>query len=328
MSGRIKVQRKRREGDMMSHELRWNPVLGQWVVIAPKRHVRPVLSQTCPFCPGSEEVRGTWTVRSLANRYPAFDESAPPVSEGDELYRKGRAIGRCEVLLETPVHDKDLADLSLENICELVRLYRQRYLELGKLPWVKYVFIFRNKGEVIGVTLTHPHGQLYALPFVPPVAAQKLSEAKRYMERTGRCLYCDVADRELDSDRLVSRNDSFLCFVPFAPRFAYETMILPVDHVASVADFDEKKVADFSSILRDILSRYNRLFGFSLPYVLCIYNAPTDGSRYPHHHLHVEIMPRHRSRDQIKYLAGSEVGAGVYINDSVPEERAAELRRL
>jgi len=310
------------------HELRWNPVLSEWVVIASARHRRPVLRSECPFCPGSPEVEGQWTVKALLNRFPALNEDAPRVTSDDQFYRKARAYGQCEVLLETKDHSKDLADLDDDNFLELMKLYRERYVELGSREGINYVFIFRNKGEIIGVTLRHPHGQLYALPFIPPVAAKKLEASSKFMERTGRCLCCELARRESSGPRLVTEKGAFIAHVPFAARFAYQTMILPREHRASLAEMDEGELADLGRILKDMLGRYNRLFGFSLPYVMCLYNAPTDGGEYPHHHFHIDIMPRHRSRNQLKYLAGSELGAGMFINDGPPEERAAELRSL
>ena len=310
------------------NEMRWNPVLGEWVVISSHRHKRPVLGGECPFCPGAEEVQGDWDVTSLPNRFPALSENPPEVGPADGPYQRARAFGRCEVLLETREHDRDLADLDEENLLELMRLYRQRYVELGNQRGIDYVFIFRNKGEVIGVSLHHPHGQLFALPFVPPVMARKLGNSAEYLKRTGRCLHCELLERESRGPRLVAANDSFICHVPFAPRFPYETAIVPKRHVGSLAGMDDSDLSSLGMMLKDILTRYNNLFDFSLPYVMALYNSPTDGESYPHHHFHLEIMPRHRSSDQIKYLAGSELGSGVFLNDGPPEERAAELRSL
>lgn len=310
------------------NELRWNPLLGEWVVIASRRHGRPILESECPFCPGSPEVDGDWVVRTLANRFPAFSENPPGVESGDGIYKKAEAFGRCEVLLETREHDRDLADLDEGNFLELMRLYRERYLRLGSLEGIDYVFIFRNKGDVIGVSLHHPHGQVYGIPFIPPVVERKLRASAEYMAATGRCMQCDILGREIGGPRSVCVNDSFLCHVPFAPRFPYETAIVAKRHVDSLGDMDDDELDHLGMILRTVLGKYNRLFDFSLPYVMALYNSPTDGSEYPHHHFHLEIMPRHRSRENIKYLAGSELGSGVFINDGPPEERAKELRDL
>jgi UDPglucose--hexose-1-phosphate uridylyltransferase len=310
------------------NELRWNPSRGEWVVIASRRHTRPILDSDCPFCPGAPEIPDEWVLTSLPNRFAAFSQNAPAVDSEDELNRRAMAFGACEVLLETEEHDRDLADLDREEFYQLMRLYRRRYEELGEREGIDYVFIFRNKGEVIGVSLHHPHGQLYALPFVPPVMARKLEKSTEYMERTGRCLTCDLLEGEADGPRMVASNGSFVCHVPFAPRFPYETAIAPRRHVDSLAGMDDAELYELGDILKTILTKYNGLFGFSLPYVMSLYNSPTDGQDYPQHHFHLEIMPRHRSREQIKYLAGSELGSGVFINDGPPEERAAELRSL
>ncbi len=310
------------------HELRWDPIYGRWVVIASSRHDRPVLKSTCPFCPGSPEVRGEWTVKALPNMFPPLTPEAPEVRDDKGLYRRARAEGFCEVIVESKEHSIDLADLTLGNFLELMKLYRDRYVELGGRREVKYVYIFRNKGEIIGVTLHHPHGQLYALPFIPPVIRDQLDGEAKYRAGTGRCMLCDMVKEEIDGPRLVDSNDHFAVYVPFAAKFAYETHIVPLGHVSSLSEMGEPELYDLGKIMKGILSRYNHLFDFSLPYVMALYNSPTDGREYPYHHFHVDIMPRHRSRDNIKYLAGSELGAGVFINDSSPEERAAELRNL
>lgn len=307
------------------HELRWDPVLEEWVILAAHRGKRPLLAKkACPFCPGSEEVAGDWVVKSLPNRFPCLVAN-PPSPKKDDFYKSARARGVCEVILETKEHDKDLADLPVENIRQLLELQIQRYKELSKKKGIKYVLIFRNKGEVIGVTLHHPHGQIYAFPFVPPKIARELESSAKYAGRTGKCLFCDVIKKERrDKARIVLENEEFICFVPFYAHWPYEVHIFPKRHVLKISELDEKEKASLAAVLKKILTKYNSLFGFSMPYTMVYHNAC---GQYKHYHFHIEICPPYRSREKLKYPAGTERGAGVWSLDKAPEESARELRR-
>lgn len=312
-------------------ELRWNPMLQEWVVTATHRMERPQLPQDwCPFCPGSGRVPENYDVYIYPNDFPTF--SVPPpeaVVESNELYKVAPAIGVCDVVLYTPEHNTTLAALPVEHIVKLVRLWKQRFIELAARPELNYVFIFENKGEVIGVTMPHPHGQIYAFSYIPPKIERELDSAKAHFIQTGRCLFCDVIQEEKkDGRRLIVENDRFLAGIPFYARWPYELHIFSKSHLGTIAEFDEPEILDLASIIKIILQKYDNLFGFSFPYMMVMHQNPTTGKEYPYYHFHIEFYPPYRSEKKLKYLAGCESGAGTFINDSAAEEKAAELRKV
>lgn len=251
----------------------------------------------------------------------------PPAVEGSDLYPVRPAQGVCEVVLYSPNHTSSLAKEPVEQIDKLVRVWSDRFVELAALNYIKYVFIFENKGEAIGVTLHHPHGQIYAYPFIPPRIQKELDQAAAHKARAGRCLFCSVLNEEVrDSRRLITRNDSFASFIPFFARWPYETHIYPTRHFQSLPDMTRKEQKDLAEILKSILVAFDKLFDMPFPYMMVMHQAPSDGNNYEHYHFHIEFYPPLRSKNRLKYLAGSETGAGMFINDTLPEQKAAELR--
>jgi len=311
-------------------ELRWDPIMGQWIIVSDKRAKRPLLPEGyCPFCPGSKEVpEKGWTVLSLPNAFPALQsDPSPPDIEGDRLYRSLPSRGVCEVLVYSPRHDVSFADLTVENIQAVVDLWTQRFEELGSREYVKYVFIFENKGRIIGVTLDHPHGQLYAFPFIPSVIQKELASSRKYWKRTGNCLFCTIMEKELrEAVRIVCENDDFVCFLPFFTHWPYGVHVYPKRHFEALTDLTDKEKRAFASILKTVLRKFENLFNTSFPYMMVLHQRPTDGKPYPHYHFHVEFYPPYREKDKIKYLASVESGAGAITFDYAPEEKAEELR--
>ncbi|MCS7120283.1 MAG: galactose-1-phosphate uridylyltransferase [Nitrososphaerota archaeon] len=312
-------------------ELRWDPILSQWIIVSGKRGVRPLLPEGyCPFCPGADEVPGKgWTVLSLPNKFPALRPDAPPPDvKFDRLYRCRRAEGICEVIVYTPEHNTSLSELSVENIKAVIDLWRERFEELQKLEYVKYVFIFENKGRIIGVTLDHPHGQLYAFPFVPPIIQRELSSSRNYLKRTGKCLFCKIIEKEKeDKVRVVCENKDFICFLPFFAHWPFGVHIYPKRHIQAIIDLTEEEKWSFASILKSILRKFDNLYDMSFPYMMALHQRPTDGKDYPYYHFHVEFYPPYREKGKIKYFAGVETGAGTVTYDYTPEMKAEELRK-
>ncbi|HVH62717.1 MAG TPA: galactose-1-phosphate uridylyltransferase, partial [Candidatus Dormibacteraeota bacterium] len=224
-------------------------------------------------------------------------------------------------------HSTTLARLPLDRVRLLVDVWADRYEELGSRPEVAYVYIFENKGEEMGVTLHHPHGQIYALPFVPPVAKAELAASREHLLDDGRCLHCEQIGAELTGERILFADDSMVAFVPGAARWPYEVHLYPRRHVASLTSLDAHDRLALAKALLQITGTYDRFFGFSTPYVMAMHQAPTDGREWPEAHLHVEFYPPHRRPDRLKLLAGVELGAGMFVNDTRPEETAAQLRR-
>lgn len=314
-------------------ELRWNPVLREWIIVASSRKDRPLDEDgnvKCPFCYGSNEAGGRWEVLSVPNKYPSLMLDPPkPSSHSHWLYKVQPAYGSCEVILETSEHTGDLGDLPVERIKKVIDLFAERYLALGSKAGIKYVFEFRNKGKEIGVSLHHPHSQLYALPFIPPIVEAELNSGSEYMKKEKECLFCGIIREEkADGRRVVCENDDAICFLPFYAKWPYETHIYPKRHVQCLPDMTDKEKLGLATILKQIITTYNRLFDFSLPYIMVIHQKPTDHKDYNHYHMHIEFYPPHRSRDKLKFTAGVERGAGTSTMDYVPEEKALELRNV
>ncbi len=319
-------------------ERRWNPTLGEWVMTATHRQDRTFLPPRdfCPLCPTrpggapTEIARADFDIAVFENRFPSLRRDPPePVVAGSAIMPVAPSSGACEVVVYTPVHDGTLADQPLERIEHLIAVWAHRTLILGARPEVAAVFCFENKGEIIGVTLHHPHGQIYAYSWLPSVLAREDAAGRAHLASTGRCVWCDVLEQELaDGTRVVARTDDWLAVVPFYARWPYEVHLLPRRHVGWLHELTDAEVAGMALILKTLLLKYDALFGFSLPYIMAIHQRPTDGGDHEGYHLHVELYPPNRTETKLKFLAGSETGAGAFINDTLPEETAAQLRRL
>jgi UDPglucose--hexose-1-phosphate uridylyltransferase len=308
-------------------DLRLDPLRREWVAYATERNDRTFLpTDFCPLCPsgagGSSEVPlDTFEIVVFENRFPAF---GPDRNAGRPVRP---ATTGCEVVVYTPEHTTTLAQLTADRVRLLVDVWADRYTALGSRSGVEYVFIFENKGEEIGVTLHHPHGQIYALPFVPPFAEAELMASREHLEATGRCLHCDELESERNGPRLLFSEGSMAAFVPHAARWPYEVHVYPRRHVASIDQLEDTERWDLAEALLRVAGTYDLHFGFSTPYVMAMHQAPTDGQAWPQAHLHVEFYPPHRRDDRLKHLAGVELGAGTFVNDTKPEDTAAQLRR-
>lgn len=273
------------------------------------------------------------------NRFPSFSSAhAASEEQPEELYRFGGTPlvprrpgdGICEVVLYTDNHSATLANMSEERIGQLIEVWTDRYHELGARAEVAYVFIFENKGEAIGVTLSHPHGQIYAYPFIPPRPTRELLAAREYAAtHAGACLYCALlAQEQRDGRRIVCEGKAFSAFVPAYAHFPYEVHIYAHRCIGSLGELQPGERADLARVMKRVLAGYDALWDFSMPYIMAIHQAPTDGEDYMGlAHLHFEFYPPHRTREKLKYLAGSEAGAGVFIVDALPEDTAPALRQ-
>jgi UDPglucose--hexose-1-phosphate uridylyltransferase len=311
-------------------------MLEQWVITATHRQERTFFppDDYCPLCPTAEggfptEVpRTEYELVTFENKFPSLRRNAPePAVEPTQLYKVGPAQGVCEVVLYSQEHTSTLTDSSVEEIEHLIEVWTDRYLALGALDFVDYVFIFENKGKEIGVTLNHPHGQIYSYPFIPPIIQQELKASKKYKRKTGHCLLCDIVDEEMrDGRRLVAENEHFVSFVPFFARYPYEVHITSKEHRKSLAEFDSDERRGLAEVLKTVIAKYDNLWGISFPYMMVMHQKPTDGKKHGYYHFHIEFYPPYRTPNKLKFLAGSESGAGVYINDTLAEEKAKELR--
>ncbi|MEB3222496.1 MAG: galactose-1-phosphate uridylyltransferase [Candidatus Sericytochromatia bacterium] len=319
-------------------ELRWHPVLREWVITATHRQDRTFLPPPdyCPLCPTkpggfpTEVPEPDYQFVVFDNKFPSLHPAPPePAVAGSELTPVLPAAGACEVVLYSARHDATLADASEADLVRLTRVWRDRYEVLGSRPEVDYVYIFENKGTAIGVTLHHPHGQIYAFPFVPPRVERMLASEAAHHAQTGRCLHCDVIAEELrDGRRVVAINDRFLAVVPFYARYPYEVHLYARHHLPSLSAFTPEDDRAFAEVLHAVLKKYDALWEQPMPYIMAMQQAPTDGVERAGSHFRIEFFPPLRTKEKLKYLAGCESGAGSFINDTLPEEKAAELRAL
>jgi UDPglucose--hexose-1-phosphate uridylyltransferase len=317
-------------------ELRWHPLLQEWVITSTERQDRTFLppKDYCPLCPErpggapTEIPESTYRVVTFLNKFPSLRPDPPkPAVEPAEIYPVEPAQGVCEVVVYTPEHDSTLTQRSVDEIEELIYVWRDRYTELAALDYVRYVYIFENKGEAIGVTLNHPHGQLYAFPFIPPRLERELSAQQEHRDRTGRCLVCDiVATERAEPRRLVLESESFYAGIPFYARYPYEVHVWAGRHRASLAELSGAEVRDLARTLKRVMLKYDNLWGLSMPYMMILKQLPTDGRGPEADHFRIEFYPPLRTATKLKYLASVESGAGTFINDTLAEEKAAELR--
>ncbi len=294
-------------------ELRFNELRGEQVDYAIHRQDRTFLPdrEHCPLCPTrpggppTEIPFPAFEIAVFENRFPAFQ--AP--------------LGAAEVVVYTDQHEGSFGSLPAQRARDLMWVWRHRYLELGAREDVEYVFIFENRGVEVGVTLHHPHGQIYAFPFLPPVASQEIAAD----ERLGGCGLCRLLAGELrDGRRVLFENDAVVCYVPYAARWPYEAHVVLREHRPSLGDCQRRELEPLADALQRLTRGYDALFARPFPYMMVVHQAPTDGSERGH--LHVELYTPLRTATKLKYLAGSEQGAGTFISDTLPEESAAALR--
>lgn len=315
--------------------LRWHPLRGEWVAYAAHRQHRtflpppeynPLAVSTSREHP-TEVPAGEWDVAVFENLFPTLTLQAhdpPAIAVPTEP-----ALGICEVVVFTQDAKSSLGKLPISHLELIVDVWADRYEELGRHPQVSYVFPFENRGVEVGVTLHHPHGQIYAYPFVPPVAARELEQQRVYQSRHGRGLLEDMVTQELSEQlRLLYTGAEVVAFTPVCARYPYEVWIMPKRAAPSFAALTREERRDFARALKTVLLKFDGLWNMPFPYILAFHQAPTDGAPHPEAHLHAEFYPAYRMPQRLKYLAGSEIGAGVFTADTVPEEKVKELQSV
>lgn len=316
-----------------SSQLRWDPVTEQWVVIATHRQERTHLPapDECPLCPSqvgkpTEIPSDDYDVVVFQNRFPSLSPHASEMDPVDPQPGVRAGVGACEVVAFTSDHDASFSRLTPARVRTVVDAWVDRTVELGRSPDTEQVFVFENRGEEIGVTLPHPHGQIYAYPFVPPHLARMLDAARRHRDREGDCLFCRVRDDERDAGvRVVSENAAWTAFVPHAARWPYEVHLYARRHVPDLPALDPTERTLLADIYLAVLRGFDRLFNTPAPYIAAWIQAPTHRDR-DLAHLHAQVFTSRRAAGKLKFLAGSESGAGAFINDVAPETAAARLR--
>ena len=326
-------------------ELRKDPIVGRWVIVAtdrakrpvaPKNEATPLGTQFCPFCEGQETMtpneilayrdrntRGNekgWRVRVVPNKFPALQIEGDLNKRGEGIYDKMNGIGAHEVIIECPGHEVTLASLSEDNIREVLWVYHDRLVDLKRDPRLVYGMVFKNVGAAAGASLEHTHSQLIVTPIVPINVWEEMSGSLEFFNYRGRCIYCDMIHQELGTEkRIVLDMPNFVAFAPYASRFPFETWILPKNHNSHYENIQKNEVDELGTVLKTILMKLET--GLDRPaYNYIIHTSPFDTQLLPHYHWHLEVIPR------LTRVAGFEWGTGFYINPVPPEQAAAFLQ--
>lgn len=338
-----------RSFDAGAWEERWHPLREEWVVVAAHRQERPWSGQTvasaskppdsydpaCYLCPRNRRVAGRVNpdysgTFVFDNDHPCVGASAP---EGIEVppppYKSRRADGVARVVCFSPRHDATLATLPLGAIREVAEIWRRETRDLGSQHGVVHVLCFENKGEVVGVSNPHPHGQIYATNFVFKTIETEVNASIRHRNDTGRYLFGDIIGAEQkDGRRILYEDEHAIAFVPYFARYAYEVYVAPKRRVAHVFDLTDGETLALCAAIKDVTVRFDNLWQMSFPYVMPLHQAPTDGGDYDAFHFFLAFHPPLRRPGLLKYLAGPEIGGGNFLSDSSPEAKAAELRAV
>ena len=311
-------------------ELRWHPLIKDWVMIASHRQNRPQMPKDwCPFCPGSGKVPEHYDVYEYDNDFPALSQNPPvPDDVATDFFKTAPAYGKCEVILYSPQHTITLPELPVDHIRKLVDLWTERFVEMSKDEKIKFVFIFENRGEVVGVTMPHPHGQIYGYSVIPKKIQLELEASKEHFEQTGRCLICDMLKEEMAFEkRVIMENDDFAAVLPFFTEYPYGMYIISKNHRQNLTEMSDEEKTNLAKILKEVTGTFDALFDTKFPYMMCMHQSPVnseDTSDY--YHFHIEFFPPMRSKDKQKFNASSETGAWAHCNPTAPEEKAQELR--
>lgn len=318
-----------------SPHLRWHPLRAEWVTYAAYRQERtflpppeynPLAVTVDPSHP-TELPDGEWDVAVFDNRFPSLRLGA--FDAPDTIVPTAPGTGKCEVVVFTRDARASLGSLALDHIDLVFEVWAQRTREVGALPDVRYVLPFENRGAEVGVTLHHPHGQIYAYPVVPPVPA-RMNEAERdYYGKHRSGLLGDLIRHEIAAaTRIVYQGEHAVAFVPVCARYPYEVWIAPLEPVADFAHLRDCARTDLARALKTVLQKYDGLWQRPFPYLMAWFQAPTDGSPHPESHLHAELYPPYRAPGKLKYLAGTELAAGFFAMDALPEQKARELQAV
>jgi UDPglucose--hexose-1-phosphate uridylyltransferase len=315
--------------------LRHHPLRGEWITYAAHRQDRtflpppeynPLAVTVDPANPTELPV-GNWDVAVFDNRFPSLSLGAREAPE--LIVDTAPGTGKCEVVVFTQDRESSLGALPLSHIELLLQVWADRTARLGALDAIEYVLPFENRGAEVGVSLHHPHGQLYAYPTVPPVPARMQQVAQAYYAQHGRGVLADHIQRERSAgDRVLYDGDHAIAFVPACARYPYEVWVAPIEPVATFCDLSDAQRSDLARALKTVLMKYDGLWDRPFPYLMAWYQAPLDGAPHPESHLHAEFYPPYRTRDKLKYLAGTELAAGWFAMDALPEDKARDLQAV
>lgn len=326
-------------------ELRRDPIIGRWVIIATERGKRPVDFSSpeppkergfCPFCAGNEDKTPAevlayrpaetapnsegWRIRVVPNKFPALMVEGDLGRVGEGLYDRMSGIGAHEVIIETPDHEASWSTMSQANLEEVLWAFKERIEDLKQDARFKYILTFKNHGDAAGASLEHPHTQMIALPIIPKRVAEEMEGSRAHFANKERCIFCDIIHQEqMSKSRIITENKNFIAFTPFASRFPFETWVLPKMHISHYEDSEKVGFDYLASLLRDTMRRIDTVLS-DPPYNLIIHTSPVTAFNLEYYHWHIEIIPK------LTKVAGFEWGTGFYINPTPPEEAAEYLR--
>ncbi len=315
--------------------LRWHPLRGEWIAYASHRQGRtfmpppeynPLAPTTNPEFP-TELPQGKYDVAVFDNRFPSLALAAhnPPASIVETL----PANGACEVVVFTQDPEATFGSLPLDHLELLLQVWADRTRAIGENPHIQYVLPFENRGVEMGVTLLHPHGQIYAYPLVPPVPARMLECQQAYYRQHQRGVLEDLIQKEIaDKQRIIYLDEHAIAFVPACARYPYEVWVAPIKPVATFGDLTPQQRQGLARALKTVTLKYDGMWQRPFPYLMAWFQAPTDGQPHPEAHLHAEFYPPYRTSERLKYLAGTELAAGLFANDALPEEKAKDLQAV
>lgn len=316
-------------------ELRWNPLLDTWTMVATNRQHRPHLPKDeCPFCPADNPSLPAYEVLAFENNFPvmALDGFGVAGAKAESrVFKSAAAIGKCEVILYSPHHTKQLYDLSDAHVLKIVELWSERFKTLAKDKRIKYIFEFENRGEEVGVTIHHPHGQLYAYSFLPAKIREELRNCKKYFQQHGTNLFADLNKAEKKhKKRVVLENKSFIAYIPYFTDYPFGVFVVNKKLKGNIAQFTLAEKKDLAHLLKQLVRGFDKVYEREFPYMMCLHQTPVNDKRYAdageYYAFHIEFYPPLRDRNKIKWYAGSESGAGAATNPLDVGECAVLLR--
>ncbi|MFP6807591.1 MAG: galactose-1-phosphate uridylyltransferase [Pseudomonadales bacterium] len=336
----------------MIWERRWHPLLEEWITITSHRNQRPwsgsviedadieipAYLDDCFLCPGNDRVSGKRndqyeSTYVFDNDHPSYGLEHRPELEGsldsDGFFKQKSARGSCRVLCYSPRHDLTLAEMSVGHVVDVVNIWAEQTRIMLLEPETRNVFIFENKGKVVGVSNPHPHCQIYATDFLFKTIERELNASVKYNIKNGSSLFDDLLlAEEEDGRRIIVQNDDCLAFIPYFARYPYETFIMPKSRVCSISDLDDDALIALAETLHEVLVRFDNLWRCSFPYILALHQVPHDAEGSTDYRFHIQLHPPLRQPGLQKFLAGAEAGGGNFLNDGAPEDKAAELKAL
>jgi UDPglucose--hexose-1-phosphate uridylyltransferase len=329
-------------------EKRWHPLREEWVVYSAHRNKRPwqgaglvthesapAFDSTCYLCPGNKRIHGHVNpdykdIYIFENDHPVVSMKAPEVEDHPEaLYRKSSAKGIAKVICYDPRHNVTLSQMKLDRVVNVFKVFQQEMVSFKDTPAISSVLIFENKGAAVGVSNPHPHCQIYATDFHFKFVEQQTSIARNYRTKTGENIFTKIIEAEKqDKIRIIAENDQAIAFIPFFARYAYEVMIFPKGDHQTLITLNNDELRGLASVFHQVIRKLDMNYDMDFPYVMTVMQAPVDGGDYKEFRMHLWLQPPYRQPGMVKYLAGPEIGAGNFMADTMPEDKACELNGI